>query len=247
MLSSLSIVVPAYNEEATIEPAVLEALSVAPTVASVVEVVVCDDGSRDGTYRILREVAGRDPRVRVFHRRKNRGIEASLRVLYPAARHDYIFFISADRQWPMTAMQTLAAAIESGADLAVGTRRNKREVYSAYRRVVSYCYEAAVRLLGAPVGDPGSIKLGRRECFQLAVVSTGAFSEAERVVRAARAGFRLVGRDVEFRPRVSGKARGAKPSMVAESGADFLLTCSSLLFGWPRPRPARPEPDLVIG
>jgi glycosyltransferase involved in cell wall biosynthesis len=247
MLTSLSIVVPAYNEAPTIESVVLEALSVGPIVAHEIEVLACDDGSRDETYAVLRAVAGRDVRVRVLHRPTNRGIEASLRALYAAARHDYIFIISADRQWPMTSMVRLAETVEAGVDLAVGTRPNKREVYSPYRRVVSCCYAAAVRLLGSPVGDPGSIKLGRSECFRLPVVSKGAFSEAERLVRAARARYRIAARNVEFHPRRSGKARGAKPLVVAEAAADLLRTCSSLVLGRPRPRLTVPEADLVIG
>ncbi len=247
MLTALSIVVPAYNEASTIESVVIEALSVGPRVAREIEVLVCDDGSKDETYRVLGNVASRDARVRVLHRATNRGIEASLRALYAAARHEYIFIISADRQWPMTSMVPLAQAVEAGADLAVGTRRNKRAVYSIYRRLVSWIYAAAVRVLGSPVGDPGSIKLGRADCFRLPVVSKGAFSEAERLVRAARARYRLVACDVEFHSRRSGKATGAKPALVAEAAADLLRTCSSLALGRPRPAPTRPEAGLVIG
>ena len=247
MLTSLSIVVPAYNEAPTIESVVLEALSVGPTVAREIEVLVCDDGSRDETHAVLRGVARRDARVRVLHRASNRGIEASLRALYAAARCDYIFIISADRQWPMASMFPLAQAVEAGADLAVGTRPNKRAVYSIYRLIVSYFYTAAVRLLGSPVGDPGSIKLGRAECFRIPVVSKGVFSEAERLVRAARTLYRLAACDVEFHPRQSGKATGARPALVAQAATDLLRTCSSAVLGRPRPVPTQPEADLVIG
>jgi glycosyltransferase involved in cell wall biosynthesis len=247
VLRSLSIVVPAYNEAATIEQVVLEALSIGATVAHDIEVLACDDGSRDETYAILQRLARGDPRVRVLHRAANRGIEASLRALYAAARNEHIFIISADRQWRMTSLVSLARELEAGADLVVGTRRDKRNVYSTYRRLVSYLFEWSVRLLGAPVGDPGSIKLGVAECFRIPVVSKGPFSEAERLVRAARARYRVSACDVEFHPRRSGKARGARPALVAGAAADLLRTSVSLVFG--RPRPARPEPeaDLVVG
>ena len=245
MLESLSIVVPAYNEAPTIESVVLEALSVGATVATTIEVLVCDDGSTDGTYEVLRRLAGSDPTVRVLHRPANRGVEASLRALYAAVRLEYVFFTSADRQWPMTSLIPLAQAIEAGADLVVGTRCNKAEVYSAYRRIVSSIYEFAVQRLGVPVGDPGSIKLGRTECFRIPVVSRGVFSDGERLVRAARARYRLASCPVEFHPRRSGKALGARPGLVAQAALDVLRTTASLVVGRPRPTPSEPEPDLV--
>lgn len=247
MLTSLSVVVPAYNEASTIEATVLEALSVAPSVARQIEVLVCDDGSTDETYQVLRKLAEGDRRVRVLHRATNRGIEASLRALYATARNDYIFINSADRQWPMRSMIPLARAVEEGADLAVGTRRNKRAVYSKYRLVVSHVYAAAVRLLGSPVGDPGSIKLGRAPCFRIPVVSRGVFSEAERLARAARAAYRVTSRDVEFHARSSGKASGARPRVVARAAVDVIRTCCSFVLGRPRPSTDVPEADLMIG
>ncbi len=247
VIRSLSIVVPAFNEASTIETVVQEALSVGAGIAEAVEVVVCDDGSTDETYAILRRLAEGDERVRVLHREINRGIEASVRALYAAVRYQYVFFISADRQWPMTSLVALSNAIEKGADLVVGIRRNKRSIYTPYRLVVSGAYEWAVRLLGSPVGDPGSIKLGRADCFRLPLVSDGYFADGERVVRAARAGYRVTSCDVDFRARGSGKALGARPAVVVRSATDALRTCASLILGRPRPRsvlsPA--EPGLV--
>jgi dolichol-phosphate mannosyltransferase len=216
-------------------------------VARSLEVLVCDDGSKDDTYGVLRRLAAGDPRVRVLHRPGNRGIEASLSALYAAARHEHIFLISADRQWPMTSLVTLAKALERGADVVVGTRRNKEGVYSFYRRLVSGIFERSVRALGAPVGDPGSIKLGRAEALRVPIVSRGVFAEGERLIRAARAGYRLAACDVEFRPRRSGKASGARPGLVLRASADLVRCCLSLAVGWPRPIPPRADPGLVEG
>ncbi|HSP92113.1 MAG TPA: glycosyltransferase family 2 protein [Vicinamibacterales bacterium] len=244
MLESLSIVVPAYNEAPTIEAVVREALSVGATVAVTVEVLVCDDGSTDGTYEILQGLARSHPNVRVLHRSANRGIEASLRALFAEARFKYVFFTSADRQWPMTSLSPMAQVIEAGADIVVGERRNRAEVYSPYRRIVSSVYQFSVQRLGVPVRDPGSIKLGRTECFRLPVVSRGVFSDGERLVRAARARYRLADCPVEFHPRRSGTALGARPGLVAQAALDLLRTSASLVFGRPRPTPSEPEPGL---
>ena len=87
MLPSLSIVIPAFNEAASTEASVRDALEVGAAHAAAVEVVVCDDGSRDDTAAIAGAVAARDPRAIVLRRPVNRGIEASMRALYaPAPR-----------------------------------------------------------------------------------------------------------------------------------------------------------------
>lgn len=231
MLPSLSIVIPAYNEEGSIGVTIEDALRVGAGVAGELEVVVCDDGSRDATAAIAR----RHP-VRLVEHARNRGIEASMRDLYRAARGAWVFLMSADRQWPMEALVPMAAAAESGADFVVGVRSNKRAIYTPYRRVLSWSYERIVRALGAPGGDPGSIKLARKELLDRPLVAAGVFAEGERVLRAARDGARVVEVPVEFHRRARGQATGARPKVVAQAIADAVRVASSLAVGWP---PAR--------
>jgi hypothetical protein len=244
-LRSLSILIPAYNERATIDSVVADALRVGGELVPALEVVVCDDGSSDGTGELLDAIAARDTRVRPLHRPDNRGIEASIRALYAAADHDFAFLISADGQWPMESLRPMAAAIDRGADLVVGTRRNKVSVYTPYRQLVSACYERIARALGSPAGDPGSIKLGRTEALRVPVAAVGVFSEAERLIRAARRGYSVVEVPVEFHPRQAGRATGARPRVVLRAAWDVLRAASSLLIGWPHPR--SPECDVPSG
>jgi glycosyltransferase involved in cell wall biosynthesis len=236
-LSSLSIVIPAFDEEASIAQTVADAIEVGNRVTSQLEVIVCNDGSRDATGELAR-TAG----ARVLDRPINRGIEASMRTLYAHATHDWVFLMSADRQWPMTALEPMAEAAAAGADFVIGVRPNKREVYTRYRRIVSWGYERIVRALGAPGGDPGSIKLARRELLHAAVAARGVFAEGERVIRAARGGARVVEVPVEFHRRGAGKATGARRDVVTRALVDAVRVASSLALGWPRPR--TPDPDI---
>ena len=226
-LPSLSIVIPAFNEEASIAQTVADALEVGARVAAELEVLVCNDGSRDGTAAIVRAIT--DPRVRLIDRADNRGIEASMRELYAAARLAWIFLMSADRQWPMTTLVPMAAAAEAGADFVVGARSNKRAVYTPFRQVVSWSYERLVRALGAPTGDPGSIKLARRELLDAPVVARGVFAEGERIIRAARGGARVVEVPVEFHKRGAGKATGARASVIGTAVVDGVRVAAALL------------------
>ncbi|HEY6036102.1 MAG TPA: glycosyltransferase family 2 protein [Kofleriaceae bacterium] len=236
-LASLSIVIPAFDEEASIAQTVADAFEVGNRVTGALEVLVCNDGSRDATAELARGAG-----AIVLDRPVNRGIEASMRALYAHARHDWVFLMSADRQWPMTALEPMAEAAAAGADFVIGVRPNKREVYTRYRRVVSWGYERIVRALGAPGGDPGSIKLARRELLHAAVAARGVFAEGERVIRAARKGARVVEVPVEFHRRGAGKATGARRDVVTRALVDAVRVASSLALGWPRPE--TPEPDV---
>jgi glycosyltransferase involved in cell wall biosynthesis len=242
VLPSLSIVMPAFNEAASIAASVRDALEVGAAHAAALEVIVCDDGSRDDTGAIAGAIAASDPRVAVLRRAANRGIEASIRTLYAAARCDWVFLISADRQWPMTALGPMAAAVEAGADFAIGVRSNKRDVYTTYRRLISWSYERVVRALGAPGGDPGSIKLARRELLHRPVVARGVFAEGERVIRAARGGARVVEVPVEFHRRAAGHATGARREVVVRAVLDAGRVAASLGLGAPAPQ--LPVPDV---
>ncbi|MEP6861121.1 MAG: glycosyltransferase family 2 protein [Deltaproteobacteria bacterium] len=229
--------IPAFDEEASIAQTVADAFAVGARVTGELEVIVCNDGSRDATGDLAR-TAG----ARVLDRPINRGIEASMRALYAHAAHDWVFLMSADRQWPMTALEPMAAAAAAGADFVIGVRPNKREVYTRYRRIVSWGYERIVRVLGAPGGDPGSIKLARRELLHAAVAARGVFAEGERVIRAARGGARVVEVPVEFHRRGAGKATGARRDVVTRALVDAVRVASSLALGWPRP--STPKPDV---
>ena len=75
---SLSLVLPAHNEEANIGIVVEQALEALPRFADEFEIVVVNDGSRDKTPRIVDDLARRDPRVKPVHHRVNRGYGAAL-------------------------------------------------------------------------------------------------------------------------------------------------------------------------
>ena len=244
-LDALSIVIPAYNEEASIRDTVADALRVGAEVAADLEVLVCNDGSTDATGAILAELSADEPRLRVLDRAQNRGIEASIRALYATARSPWIFLMSADRQWPMDSLVAMVAAVDAGADLVIGVRENKRDVYSRYRQVLSLTYAGAVRALGAPGGDPGSIKLGRRELLHTPVVAVGVFAEGERIIRAARGGAKVVEVPVEFHRRATGVATGARRDVVLRAGLDVARVATSLVVGWPKKK--LPESDVQAG
>ncbi len=74
----LSIVVPVYNEEETVEPVAREVVSVVGTLKNKYEIIIVDDGSTDKTYSTLSALHHEDPRIKVLRLKRNFGQTAAL-------------------------------------------------------------------------------------------------------------------------------------------------------------------------
>lgn len=124
-MSTLTVVMPAYNEEGAIREAVAE---VRESVLDRIEgstLVVVDDGSRDSTGAILDELAGNDGRVRVIHK-PNGGHGPALMTGLDEADSEWVFLVDSDRQMPLEPVTTLWDAVQSGDhDAAFGVRRKR--------------------------------------------------------------------------------------------------------------------------
>jgi glycosyltransferase involved in cell wall biosynthesis len=221
----LSVVMPVYNEEAAIESVIVEHRDVLQGLHESVpewEMVCVDDGSVDGTPEILRSLQARVPQLRVI-RQENRGIYGALERVFQESRGTHVYVTGSDGQWPAKNLETMLPAVAGGADLVVGVRKNRREVYSAARRLVSGCFNLLPRILfGTPIEDAGSAKLGVREVFRYDLISRSVFSEAERIILAHRHGLRIEFVPIHFLPRTGGKAVGASWRNVRSSVRDLF-------------------------
>jgi glycosyltransferase involved in cell wall biosynthesis len=135
MPPALSIVLPAYNEEANIERAVREAAGAARALVPDHEIVVVNDGSRDRTGEVLAGLAGvHGQRLVIIDLAENLGYGAALRIGLRAARGDLVFYTDSDNQFDLTELQEFLPLMKD-CDAALGYRVDRQD--TALRRLVS--------------------------------------------------------------------------------------------------------------
>src|SRR3954451_22670057 len=119
--TSLSLILPAFDEEAGIRQAIAEAAIALPRVAQRFEIVVVDDGSRDATAERVGAAMRELPHVRLVRHETNLGYGAALRSGFEAARYERVAFTDADCQFELADLQRLVPLTDEAA-VAVGYR-----------------------------------------------------------------------------------------------------------------------------
>jgi glycosyltransferase involved in cell wall biosynthesis len=198
----VSVLVPAKDEAANL-PEFLQRCAGALTPAGFsFEVIVVNDGSRDGTDRVLRDLAREYPFLSVVTHRRQRGIADALRSAGEVARGDVFVFYPADLQYlPEDIPALVAPILEGRADIVTGTKQGKYE-----RAFVSRVYNGLCRwLFGVRVTDLNSVKAYRREVME--GVPLRPDWHRYMVVIAAADGYRLTSLPVPLYPRRAGTSK----------------------------------------
>ena len=188
----LSIVVPARNEGRLIARSLVRLEDVLVRTGVAYEIIVSDSGSSDDTARIVERQ--RRPHVRLIHNRlagKGRALSSGM----AAARGSIIGFIDADLEIDPGYIITLLAALQDGADFAIGVKTLPDPRRSRLRRVATVCYNAVIRrILGTPFSDhQAGLKLFRADRIRAVlprIQSEGWFWDTEVLFALHRSGAR---------------------------------------------------------
>lgn len=125
----ISICFPAYNEERNIALTVTDAIAVMDKLNKSYEVLVVNDGSKDGTESILRDLEGKYPLVRLHHHLQNQGYAITTRTCLEQARGSLIFVIDSDRQHDLGDIPLFLEAMDKGCDLSVGWKKDRQDQF----------------------------------------------------------------------------------------------------------------------
>ncbi len=225
-ISELSVFLPTYNEEKNITSVVAGVLAVLSAVADRYELVIVNDGSTDRTSEAVERLVQNDNHVRCIHHKNNRGYGAALSSGLYACRYEWISFIDADGQFDFSEIaRFITIQRETEADLVVGYYLSR--AVPIYRKLNSFLWQTLIFLFfGLRVRDIDcGFKLIRRkvvEAIPKLESERGAFISTEFLVKAKRAGFRIVEVGVHHYPRRSGSATGANLNVIIKSFVDLL-------------------------
>lgn len=221
----VSVLVPAKDEAANL-PELLELCARDLGAAGFsFEVVVVDDGSRDDSSAVLRELAARYPFLRVATHRRQQGIADALRTGADAATGDILVFYPADLQYLPEDIPALVGPILAGdADMVTGSKQGKYE-----KAFVSSIYNRLCRMLfGVQVEDLNSVKAYRAEIMR--VVPMRPDWHRYMVVIAAVEGYRLTSRPIPLHPRKAGISKFTW-TRIPVGVIDLLSVWFQLRFG----------------
>lgn len=221
----LSLVMPAYNEEAGILQAVAEAHEALAGLDYDFEILVIDDGSTDRTAELVLEIASLRPSVKLIRHLGNHGYGAALRTGFEEASLPLVAFTDADGQFFLEDLDRLVPLTDRYAIVA-GYRMDRQDPWK--RRFFSWGYNKLVRfMLGTGVRDCDcALKVFRREVLSFLLPETnGFFVNAEMLCRARRLGLGVAEGGVRHRSRRLGASK------VSLSDIPRTL-CKLLPFWW---------------
>jgi glycosyltransferase involved in cell wall biosynthesis len=220
MAVGLSIVVPAYNEEASLVSAVRDMAGELATLPVQGELVIVDDGSADRTGELADELASTVRGVRAVHHAVNQGWGQAVRTGIANCKHEYLVLSPVDS--PLSAAE-LAAFVEAapGADIVAGYR-TRRAGYPAWLAAGSRCYHHLVSaMFGLHVRDVNWVHLYRKTAIEsLPLRLSGIAFPAEVLARATARGYRIVEVRCEMRPRTTGVSTVTRPRVIARALRD---------------------------
>lgn len=225
MVKSLSLFMPAYNEEKNIGKTLDDVSSFLKTSGiPVYEILVVNDGSKDKTAEVVTEFSKKDSHVKLINHEKNLGYGEAVKTGFYSAKKDLICFMDSDGQFDISDLTKFLDKI-SEADVVVGYRVDRQD--HLMRIINGWGWTQISNILfGLNLKDVDcGFKLFKKEVIEKIphLESTrGAMINPETMARVKKAGFKIAQIGVIHKPRVSGQSTGANLNVIVVSFLDLL-------------------------
>jgi dolichol-phosphate mannosyltransferase len=226
-MRTLSIIVPALNEERRLELTVNEMLGLARSSLDAFEIIIVNDGSQDGTGLIADSLALGNPEVEVIHHSSCQGLGVVFSECIPRARCDNLMLIPGDHAYNTESLAPILQAIGT-ADVLIGRRTNQTGTRSSLRVFLSRSYNAIMALLfGFKLDDfHGLIIYPLPTLRKIDLRLIGYTFQIEALIKLLRRGHTFL----EVPVRLNQEAIGTSRSLRLKTLADVLRIVFHLLW-----------------
>jgi len=191
MIDEVSAVIPAYNEVGNIEDVVSSIVELFSVIFNRYELIIINDGSNDGTEKIIRKLSEQNTNIKVIDFKVNRGYGVALWEGFQKASLKYVFYTDSDGQFDIKDIKELLPLVEP-ADMVIGYRINRND--NLLRRLLSRGYNFLVFLFfGIKCRDVNSsFKIFKREIVDsINLISNGFSVDAELVWKTKEKGYKI--------------------------------------------------------
>jgi glycosyltransferase involved in cell wall biosynthesis len=216
----ISVVVPVYNEEENLPILVSKLVEVLKDLHKPYEMIFVDDGSSDGSGRVLREMATRYPSIRILRFKANRGLSSALIAGMREARGDILVTLDSDLQNDPADIPKLLEHLGQY-DMATGWRQKREDPW--LKKISSRIGNAVRnRLSGERIQDSAcTLRAFRRECIQDIWVFNGMHRFLSTLVKME--GYKIIEVPVSHHPRKFGKSKYNIRNRMVRSFIDLLV------------------------
>jgi glycosyltransferase involved in cell wall biosynthesis len=240
---SITVIFPAYNEEANICRAIERSIKAMSPRFESFELLIIDDGSRDKTGSIAEELAEIHPEITVLHNQRNMGLGETLYRGFQCAKGELVIQNAMDYPLDLRDLDKMLPVLDE-ADVVVAVRKAYAG-YTPYRKLTSKVNRALLRLLFKPkLRDYNYTQLFKREVLEAARPTSRStvFITPEIMIRAHDLGFRIKEVEIEYHPRLVGEATSGKPKVILRSLRDLFTFWFKRFFT--RRKSLQPRPDI---
>jgi glycosyltransferase involved in cell wall biosynthesis len=231
MRPSLSMIIPAFNEEANLAPTVRTVVSALAARFDDYEILIIDDGSPDSTGRVADELASGDARIRVVHNDVNLGLGACYCKGLGLVTKKFVGWVPGKNSIPADSLAGLFAAVGQADVVAAYLRTDDRP---ESRRLLSRAFTALLNLLfGLRLRYFNGPNILRTELARQLPKTTSSFAfMAEIMIRQARAGHSCIEIGIHTRDRADGKTKAfALRNLLGVLAVVVRLFCEIRLAG----------------
>ena len=226
IIDGISVFLPAYNEESNLQKVVSKTKTVLERVADDWELLIINDGSTDSTAEVAEELSNTDKRIRLINHENNKGYGAALASGFYNAKYPWIAFIDSDGQFDFNEITNfIEVQKNTSADIVIGYYKERKVSFS--KIITSKLWELLVFIFfGLKVRDIdcGFKMVSRKVIQKISKLESerGAFISSELLIKAKKAGFKIVEVPVTHYPRTKGEGTGRNINVIIKSFTDLF-------------------------